>query len=125
MGQDHDVGLGDGGFGCMALCWGPGKPVLVSGLTHVCCHPPSGRAAGLAALPPEEVGAAGSAAAGAAEEAASGGWRGDSGWRSGPRCPLQRAEQLPAQDSAQHPGLALADCAGTGEGTCHGGQPRA
>lgn len=40
LGQDHDVGLGDGGLGCMAWCWGPGKPVLVSGLTHACRHPP-------------------------------------------------------------------------------------
>lgn len=81
--------------------------------------PHSGRASGLAALPPEEVGAAGSAAAGAAEEAASGGWWGGGRWRSGPRCLLQRAEQLPAPGSAQHVGLALADCAGTREGIWH------
>lgn len=81
--------------------------------------PHSGGASGLAALPPEEVGAAGSAAAGAEEEAAAGGWWGGGGRRSGPRCLLQRAEQLPAPDSTQHPGLALAGRAGTGEGTCH------
>lgn len=23
----------------MAWCWGTGKPVVVSGSTHVCCHP--------------------------------------------------------------------------------------
>lgn len=37
--QERDAGLGNGGLSCMEQCWGSGKPVLVSGLTHVCCCP--------------------------------------------------------------------------------------